>query len=96
MGTELVGWRESLALTPYGDRFRELRRLLHGQSRRNMSGDSFSCREGTLAGKTNLAEYAPVEELETRRFLLRVLKNAGADLQEEIRRHVSRLPFSVK
>jgi hypothetical protein len=31
MGTELVGWGRALALVPYGERLRSLRRLLHGK-----------------------------------------------------------------
>jgi hypothetical protein len=31
MGTELVGWRDALGMAPYGERFRDLRRLMHGQ-----------------------------------------------------------------
>lgn len=30
MSTELVGWKRALALVPYGERFREIRRLMHG------------------------------------------------------------------
>ncbi|EIN08237.1 cytochrome P450 [Punctularia strigosozonata HHB-11173 SS5] len=68
MCAELVGWKQALALVPYGERFRDLRRLMHG----------------ALAGKANLAEHRPIQELETHKFLLRALKDSSR-LQEEIR-----------
>lgn len=57
MGGELVGWKNTLALLPYGDRFRRYRRLFH-----NLIGSQMS-----------MKQYLPVEEHETRRFLRRVL-----------------------
>jgi cytochrome P450 len=59
MGGELVGWKNTLALTPYGSRFRSIRRMLHG----------------LMGTKSALAPYRPQIELESRRFLRRVLDN---------------------
>ena len=61
MGGELVGWNQTLALTPYGERFREYRRLAH---------KLFGSRE-------HVQKYHPLEELETKRFLRRVAKDPG-------------------
>jgi hypothetical protein len=61
MGSELVGWKNTLALTPYGNRFRAIRRMLHGLM-------------GTRAA---LSPYEPQIELESRRFLRRVLDHPG-------------------
>jgi hypothetical protein len=57
MGSELVGWKNTLALTPYGARFRSIRRMIHGLM-------------GTRAA---LSPYVPHIELEGRRFLRRIL-----------------------
>ncbi|KZT27006.1 cytochrome P450 [Neolentinus lepideus HHB14362 ss-1] len=68
MAGELVGWKGTLALTPYGDRFRSIRKMFH-------------CAIGT---KSNIAQYHPVEERETARFLKRVLTKPHA-IAEHIR-----------
>ncbi|KDR83471.1 hypothetical protein GALMADRAFT_645322 [Galerina marginata CBS 339.88] len=57
MGGELVGWKNTMVLLPYGDRFRRYRRLFH-----SLIGTSSAVRC-----------YYPSEELEARRFLRRVL-----------------------
>jgi hypothetical protein len=57
MGGELVGWKNTLALTPYGARFRSIRRMLHG----------------LMGTRSALLPYRPQIELESRRFLRRVL-----------------------
>jgi hypothetical protein len=57
MASALVGWDRTLALTPYGPRFRAIRRMLHTLM-------------GTRAA---LAPYTPVFEAESRRMLRRVL-----------------------
>lgn len=62
MGGELVGWKNTLALTPYGSRFRSIRRMLH-----NLMGT-----------RAALAPYFPHLELESRRFLRRVLEHPNA------------------
>ncbi|KAF8810286.1 cytochrome P450 [Phlegmacium glaucopus] len=59
MGGELVGWKNSLALLPYGDRFRNYRKFFH-QLMGNVSSAS---------------SFYPVEELETHRLLKRVAAN---------------------
>ncbi|KAF8665749.1 hypothetical protein AX16_000197 [Volvariella volvacea WC 439] len=57
MGGELVGWKNTLALLPYGDRFRRYRRLFHN----------------LIGSPSIMKQYLPAEECETRRFLRRVL-----------------------
>ncbi|KAG2070199.1 cytochrome P450 [Suillus decipiens] len=59
MASELVGWKHSLALLPYGDRFRQYRKIIHQ----------------IMGNRTALQVYHPVEEIETRRFLKRVFSN---------------------
>jgi hypothetical protein len=56
MGGELVGWKNTLVLIPYGDRFRNSRRLAHS----------------LFGSKTTMAKFEPLEELETHRFLQRL------------------------
>ncbi|KAK1216462.1 hypothetical protein PQX77_020931 [Marasmius sp. AFHP31] len=57
MGGELVGWKNTLVLVPYGERFRNYRRLAH-----------------QLFGNAALMKgFHPIEELETHRFLKRLL-----------------------
>ncbi|KAJ7192805.1 cytochrome P450 [Mycena pura] len=57
MAGELVGWKNMLGLMPYGDRFRSYRRLAH-----------------TLFGsQTIMRSFQPLEEMETHRFLKRLL-----------------------
>ena len=59
MGGELVGWKNTLVLVPYGERFRNYRRLAH-----------------QLFGNASLMKgFHPIEELETHRFLKRLLAN---------------------
>lgn len=72
MGGELVGWRNTLALTPYGDRFRSIRKKMHG-----------------LMGSPAVIAAHPAKipsliELETHRFLLRIL-NDPSNLSKIIR-----------
>ncbi|KAJ3502046.1 hypothetical protein NLJ89_g9063 [Agrocybe chaxingu] len=57
MGGELVGWKNTLVLTPYGDRLRNYRRLFH------------QC----IGSPASMSEFHPVEEKETHRFLKNVL-----------------------
>ncbi|KAJ6558729.1 cytochrome P450 [Mycena sp. CBHHK59/15] len=56
MGGELIGWKNSLALTPYGVRFRNYRRLAHK----------------LFGNHAAMSAFEPLEELETHRFLKRV------------------------
>ncbi|KAG6908101.1 hypothetical protein DXG01_006138 [Tephrocybe rancida] len=57
MAGNLVGWKNSLVLLPYGDRFRRFRRMFH-----------------TIIGsRASVSQFSHIEELETRRFLRRVL-----------------------
>ncbi|KAG2139993.1 cytochrome P450 [Suillus cothurnatus] len=66
---ELVGWKHTLALLPDGDRFRRYRRNLHS----------------VIGSRAAVGIYNQIEEVETRRFLKRVLTKPG-QLQAHIRR----------
>jgi len=59
MGGELVGWKNTLVLIPYGDRHRNYRKLFHQ----------------VIGSNATMSLFYPVEELETHRFLKLVLKN---------------------
>ncbi|KAH9474438.1 Cytochrome P450 monooxygenase 208 [Psilocybe cubensis] len=59
MGGELVGWRNTLALLPYGDRFRNYRKLFHQ----------------AIGTHSAMSRFYVVEELETQLFLKRILSN---------------------
>ncbi|KAF8211494.1 cytochrome P450 [Mycena galopus ATCC 62051] len=69
MGGELVGWKNTLVLLPYGDRFRRFRRLFHN----------------IIGSRSAIKQFLPIEELETRRFLRRVLAKPN-DLPKHIRK----------
>ena len=56
-GGELVGWDRSLALTPYGERFRAFRRLSHR----------------LFGSRAQTEKYHSLEERETKLFLRRVV-----------------------
>jgi hypothetical protein len=56
MAGELVGWKHTLVLLPYGDRFRRYRRLFHR----------------LIGSQAVVKRFFPSEELEARRFLRRV------------------------
>ncbi|KAG1788381.1 cytochrome P450 [Suillus variegatus] len=56
MAGELCGWKNALALLPYGDRLRQYRKNLHH----------------IIGSRVALKIYHPIEEIETRRFLKRV------------------------
>ena len=58
MGGELVGWKDTLVLVPYGDRFRNYRKFFHQ----------------VIGSNSSVSLYYPTEELETHRFLKSVLK----------------------
>ncbi|KAG1727505.1 cytochrome P450 [Suillus lakei] len=68
MGSELVGWKHFLALLPYGYRLRQYRKNIHR----------------IIGNRAALDVYLPVEEIETRRFLKRVLAKPE-QLQTHIR-----------
>lgn len=57
MGGELVGWKNTLVLLPYGDRFRAYRRNFHH----------------VIGSRAHMEAYHHVEAIETHRFLQRVL-----------------------
>ncbi|KAG2040012.1 cytochrome P450 [Suillus americanus] len=67
VGGELVGWKHIMALLPDGDLFRRHRRNLHR----------------VIGTRAAVGIYSQIEEVETRRFLKRVLTNPG-----QLRAHV--------
>ncbi|PPR03414.1 hypothetical protein CVT24_012709 [Panaeolus cyanescens] len=58
MGGELCGWKDTLALVPYGERFRNYRKYFHQ----------------TIGSGSAMSAFYPVEEEETRGFVRRVLE----------------------
>lgn len=61
MAGKLMGWDQVVTLSPYGDRFRAIRRLMHK----------------TLGGRGQahkIAKYFDLEEHETKRFLALLLR----------------------
>lgn len=68
MAGELVGWKHILAFTPYGDRFRRYRKILYR----------------AIGSRAVFDIYHPVEEIETHRFLKRVLTKPD-QLEEHVR-----------
>jgi hypothetical protein len=59
MGGELVGWKYTLALTPYGERFREYRRYI----------------AKSIGGRTQMEDHLELIERQTMKFLVRVLND---------------------
>ena len=59
MGGELVGWDNGFALTQYGQRFREYRRIVHK----------------FMGTRVQVQRYHSLEERETRKFLRQVLRS---------------------
>ncbi len=57
MAGELVGWKYTLVLLPYGDRFRRYRRLFHS----------------LIGNQAMIKRFYPSEELEARKLLRRIL-----------------------
>lgn len=70
VGGELVGWKHSMGLLPDGDRFRRYRRNLHR----------------VIGTRAAVGIYNQIEEVETRRFLKRVLTKPG-QLQTHVRQY---------
>ncbi|KAG1874761.1 cytochrome P450 [Suillus subalutaceus] len=68
MGGELVGWKNTLVLLPYGDRLREYRKNFHR----------------VIGSRASMDIYQPIEEIETHRFLKRVLAKPD-QLQSHVR-----------
>jgi hypothetical protein len=74
MGGELSGWKNTLVLTPYGARFRAIRRLLHQ----------------FVGTRATMEEHADVEEEETHRLVLRILQDPRPqNLAEHVRKYVA-------
>jgi hypothetical protein len=63
-----VGWEHILAMQPYSDMFRAYRKAMHR----------------VLGTKNVIAQFNELQDVETRRFLLRVLEKPG-DLVQHIR-----------
>ncbi|KAF8817026.1 cytochrome P450 [Phlegmacium glaucopus] len=61
MGGELVGWKDTLVLIPFGERHRSYRKLFHQ----------------VIGSNASMSLFYPVEEFETHLFLKSVLKNPG-------------------
>jgi len=59
MGGELVGWKNTLVLLPYGDRFRRYRKLFHR----------------SIGSINTIRQFQPIQSLESRRFLRKLLSN---------------------
>ncbi|KAJ7132207.1 cytochrome P450 [Mycena epipterygia] len=78
MGGELVGWKNTFVLTPYGDRFRNYRKLAHS----------------LFGSRSTMSSFEPLEELETHRFLKRLLSNPDA-LQDHIRKTAGALILRI-
>lgn len=78
MGGELVGWKNTLVLLQYGDRFRRYRRLFHK----------------LIGSQAAMKAFLPVEELEARRFLRRVLMKPE-DLAVHVRKTVGAVVLKI-
>ncbi|KAG6908024.1 hypothetical protein DXG01_006443 [Tephrocybe rancida] len=74
MGGNLVGWKNSLILLPYGDRFRRCRRMFRA----------------IIGSRTTVNQFSHIEELETHRFLRRVLTEP-----KELATHIRRIAGSI-
>jgi len=68
MGGELVGWKNTLVLLPYGDRLREYRKHF----------------ARVIGSRAAMGNYHAIEEIETHRFLQRVLAKP-AELAQHVR-----------
>jgi len=66
MGGEMVGWNQILSLAQYGPRFREARKFVNRFV-------------GTRASMDN---FAPLQERETAKFLVRVMADPGSLVQQ--------------
>jgi hypothetical protein len=71
MGGEMVGWKNTLVLVPYGERFRSYRRLFHQ----------------LIGSNVSVSQFYPVEEIETHKFLKRLL-STPQDLAQHVRKYV--------
>lgn len=78
MGGELVGWENTLVLLQYGDRFRTFRKTFH-----NMIGT-----------QSVMKKYHPIEELEMKRFLRRVLSTPSL-LAEHVRKSTGAIVLRI-
>jgi hypothetical protein len=67
--SELVGWQYVFAMLPYSDRLRTYRKNVHG----------------TIGSKWVISQFDDLQDVEVRRFLLRVLEKP-VDLIQHIRK----------
>ena len=74
MASDLMGWDQILVLTPYGERFREMRRLMHRYF-------------GARGQMEKIQPFYELIETETHRFLGRVLRRPY-ELVEHINKYV--------
>ncbi|RHZ47488.1 cytochrome P450 [Aspergillus thermomutatus] len=63
--SKMVGWENGLATQTYSDRFRAYRKAMHR----------------TIGSKVSVMQFNPLQEVEVRRFLLRVLNNPDGLIQ---------------
>ena len=75
MAGELMGWSQALILTPYGDRFRDIRRLLHRYL-------------GSRGQFDRIEPFYGLIQYETRRFATRLL-HSPEHFVDHIRKWVS-------
>lgn len=71
MAGKLMGWDQIVTLSPYGDRFRDIRRLMHKTL-------------GSRGQADKITKYHDLEEHETKRFL-RLLLHAPQEFDRHIR-----------
>ena len=79
----MCGWENTLALQRYGEAFKLFRRELHQVSGVLLVSFSRSFLSKILGTPSSIARFHPLIEVETRRFLLRVLNDAS-NLREHI------------
>ncbi|KAI0028090.1 cytochrome P450 [Vararia minispora EC-137] len=80
MAGELCGYIDTLPIMPYGQRFRVTRRLMHQ----------------FMGTRTTVEKYADVEEEETARFILRILRDPRSEsLEEHVRKMTGGLILKI-
>jgi len=75
---EMVGWEDSLGLLTYSSRFRAYRKNIHG----------------VIGTKSVIAQFTTLQDVEVRRFLLRVLEKP-ADLLQHVRKEAGAIILKV-
>jgi hypothetical protein len=77
-GSEMVGWEYALGLMPYSDKLRTYRKNIHG----------------IIGTKWVISQFNDLQDVEVRRFLLRVLEKP-ADLFQNIRNNTGALILKI-